>query len=131
MYEQRGMDTPAHTHKKKKEDIICRWGKLAVRVWAGVPAGSAGEVFDLPINHEPREIHSGDVIELEAGSRVTLIPGIYHEFYPLSEECIIGEVSTANDDLNDNFFVNPEIGRYPGIEEDEAPTVRLVSESQA
>jgi len=68
---------------------------------------------------------------LESGSRVTLIPGVYHEFYPLSKECIIGEVSTANDDLNDNFFVNPEIGRYPGIEEDEPPAVRLVSEREA
>jgi len=41
---------------------------------------------------------------------------------------VVGEVSTANDDQNDNFFVNPDIGRYPGIEEDEAPLVRLVSE---
>jgi D-lyxose ketol-isomerase len=131
MYEQRGMDTPAHTHRKKKEDIICRWGRLAVRVWAGPPAGSGGAGFDLPVNHEARRVRSGEVVELEAGSRVTLVPGIYHEFTPLSEECIIGEVSTANDDLNDNFFVNPEIGRYPGIEEDEAPAVRLVSDSRA
>jgi D-lyxose ketol-isomerase len=69
------------------------------------------------------------VLELEAGSRVTLVPGVYHEFYPLSEECIIGEVSTANDDRHDNFFVNPAIGRYPGIEEDEPAVARLVSEA--
>jgi D-lyxose ketol-isomerase len=65
---------------------------------------------------------------LEAGSRVTLVPGIYHEFYPTSEECIIGEVSTANDDLHDNFFVNPEIGRYPKLEEDEPALIKLVSD---
>jgi D-lyxose ketol-isomerase len=59
---------------------------------------------------------------------VTLVPGVYHEFYPVSEECIIGEVSTANDDLHDNFFVNPRVGRYPGIEEDEPPIWRLISE---
>jgi len=131
MYALRGMETPAHTHKKKKEDIICRWGKLAVRVWAGPPAAADGGIFDIPVNHESRQVRSGDVVELESGSRVTLIPGVYHEFYPLSEECIIGEVSTANDDLNDNFFVNPEIGRYPAIEEDEPPAVRLVSEREA
>ena len=71
---------------------------------------------------------SGQVIELEAGSRVTLIPGVYHEFYPLTAECIIGEVSTANDDLHDNYFVNREIGRYPGIEEDEPAAVGLLSD---
>ena len=41
---------------------------------------------------------------------MTLVPGVYHEFYPLSDECIIGEVSTANDDLHDNFFVIPTLG---------------------
>ena len=33
----KGMTTPAHAHAKKKEDIICRWGKLAVQVWANKP----------------------------------------------------------------------------------------------
>jgi D-lyxose ketol-isomerase len=128
MYARKGMTTPAHCHKKKKEDIICRWGKLAVQVWAGVPAKSKGRSFKLPINHEPVSVKSGDIVELKAGSRVTLVPGIYHEFYPVSGECIIGEVSTANDDLNDNFFINQDIGRYPGVEEDEPAIVRLLSD---
>jgi D-lyxose ketol-isomerase len=37
-------------------------------------------------------------------------------------------VSTANDDLHDNFFADERIGRFPGIEEDEPPLVRLVSD---
>lgn len=36
---------------------------------------------------------------------------------------------TANDVLHDNFFVNPDLGRHPGIEEDESPLARLVSET--
>jgi D-lyxose ketol-isomerase len=68
------------------------------------------------------------VVELVAGSRVTLVQGVYHEFYPLSDECVIGEVSTANDDLHDNVFVNFDIGRYPGIEEDEPACVNLLSD---
>jgi D-lyxose ketol-isomerase len=32
MYAQKGMTTPAHAHGKKKEDIICRWVRLAVQV---------------------------------------------------------------------------------------------------
>ena len=59
---------------------------------------------------------------------MTLVPGVYHEFYPATEECIIGEVSTANDDTHDNYFVNTEIGRFPGVEEDEAPLLKLVSD---
>ena len=128
MYAQKGMTTPAHAHAKKKEDIICRWGKLAVQVWASKPALGENKAFGIPINHEEQSVSSGSVLELDAGWRVTLVPGVYHEFYPLSDECIIGEVSTANDDLHDNFFVDPRVGRYPGIEEDEPPTLRLISE---
>jgi len=47
----------------------------------------------------------------------------------LTDECIIGEVSTANDDLHDNYFVNPDVGRYPGIEDDEKPLLHLISEA--
>lgn len=129
MYAQKGMTTPSHTHKRKKEDIICRWGRLAVQVWADQPEKNAETPLAIPVNQEVRECPSGTIIELEAGSRVTLVPGVYHEFYPISGECIIGEVSTANDDLHDNFFVNPDIGRYPGIEEDEPAIVWLLSES--
>jgi len=129
MYAQKMMATPAHTHRKKKEDIICRWGTLAVRVWSAHPDTAGSSPVNVPLNHEPHEVVSGSIVELPAGSRVTLVPGIYHEFYPLSEECIIGEVSTANDDQNDNFFVNPEIGRFPGIVEDEPETIRLISEN--
>jgi D-lyxose ketol-isomerase len=128
MYAQKGMTTPAHAHGKKKEDIICRWGRLAVKVWEGEPAKSAGRSFSIPVNHEERTVSSGAILELGSGSRVTLVPGVYHEFRPLSEECVIGEVSTANDDLHDNFFVDSRIGRYPGIDEDEVPILRLISE---
>lgn len=128
MYAQKGMTTPAHTHQKKKEDIICRWGRLAIQVWSDHPEQCDHSPFCIPINHSSVEVASGSVIELVSGSRVTLVPGVFHAFYPMSDECIIGEVSTANDDLNDNYFVNPDIGRYPGIEEDEPPVIHLVSE---
>jgi len=131
MYARRGMTTPGHCHKRKKEDIISRWGTLAVQVWAGIPKESAGLRFSIPINRQPREVASGDVVKLTSGERVTLIPGVYHAFHPETDECIIGEVSTANDDLHDNFFVNPEVGRYPGVEEDETPLVRLISDKEA
>ena len=66
MYAQKGMTTPAHAHKKKKEDIICRWGKLAVQVWAGEPAKNADKTLSIPVNHEEQEVCSGAIIEVEA-----------------------------------------------------------------
>ena len=123
MVARRDQITPAHYHKRKKEDIICRHGGLAVRVWDKVR-----ERFDVPVNGKGREMGGGDIIELTAGERVTLVPEVVHEFWATSERCLIGEVSTANDDANDNFFVSDEVGRFTEIEEDEPAQVTLVSE---
>ncbi len=129
MYARPGQRTPAHTHAKKKEDIICRHGALALQLWKHHPdKADAEERFDLQVNGAARSHAGGDVLVLKAGERITLTPGIYHAFWPQSEACIIGEVSTANDDANDNFFVDSAIGRFPGIEEDEPARIRLISE---
>lgn len=128
MYARQGMTTPAHCHRRKKEDIISRWGTLRVQVWPGLPESTTGRTFDVLVNNRRRSVIGGDVVTLAAGERVTLEPGMYHEFAPASPECVIGEVSTANDDAHDNFFINPDIGRYPRVEEDEAAGVRLLSD---
>ena len=128
MYAKHGMSTPAHCHRKKKEDIVCRCGALTVRVWAGQPGAAPPGPVRLKLNGEMTEVQSGCDIVLQAGERVTLEPWIYHEFEPASEECIIGEVSTANDDLHDNYFVREDIGRFPEIYEDEPPSTPLVSD---
>ena len=128
MYAKKGMVTPSHTHNLKKEDIICRTGELAIQLWNGHPENTKPAPFSIHVNGEPKEFNSGDIVKLQSGERVTLVPGIYHKFYPESEECIIGEVSTANDDENDNFFVNEAVGRFSQIEEDEQALVKLVSD---
>lgn len=128
MYARRNQTTPAHTHAKKKEDIICRAGELTLELWLAKPGTSGPATVTVPVNGAPVTLAAGARLVLSAGSRVTLVPGVWHAFYPTSDECIIGEVSTANDDLHDNFFVNPDVGRFPGIEEDEPAIIRLVSE---
>jgi len=128
MYVQRGMVTPAHTHRKKKEDIISRWGDLCVQVWQGHPEKAGTKELEVLINGTARTVKSGEIVMLPAGQRITLVPGIYHEFYASSAEAIIGEVSTANDDAHDNFFVNPDVGRYSVIEEDAPVIQRLLNE---
>jgi len=128
MFGKKGQITPAHTHKFKKEDIIVRQGVLKVQVWLGRPDRSNQESFDVQVNGSMKHVESGTILTLSAGERVTLTPGIFHKFYPDSDECIIGEVSTKNDDLNDNVFADPEIGRYSKIIEDEPPIVKLLSD---
>jgi hypothetical protein len=130
MYSRCRQVTPMHTHRKKKEDIICRNGRLVIELWKSHPGQTRqGDSFPLLRNGEKVLIRSGEPIVLEPGERVTIEPGIYHAFWPESEEAIIGEVSTANDDQNDNFFVDSNIGRFPEVDEDEPPVLRLLWEA--
>jgi D-lyxose ketol-isomerase len=129
MYARQGQTTPLHTHKQKKEDIICRHGRFALELWNGAPETSvASAAFEVQINNTLRTVHNGTRVELSAGERITLTPGIYHAFWPTVKNCIIGEVSTANDDANDNYFINPDIGRFPTIDEDEPAAIHLLSD---
>jgi D-lyxose ketol-isomerase len=138
MYSKRHQMLPMHTHGRKKEDIICRSGRLSLELWKGHPERahdgdvfSKGEAFSLGRNGETAEARSGEPFVIEAGERVTIVPGVYHAFWAESDEAIIGEVSTANDDAHDNFFVDARIGRFPEIEEDAQPITRLLWETVA
>lgn len=128
MYLRRGMEVPAHCHRKKKEDIICRWGRLRVDVWPAEPGKPGRKAFLVQVDGEARSVKPGAAVDLAPGSRITLVPGVYHAFRCTSPECIVGEVSTANDDANDNVFARGDIGRFPEIIEDARPLVRLVGE---
>jgi hypothetical protein len=45
----------------------------------------------------------------------------------VGERVLVGEVSKVNDDHTDNRFYEP-VGRFPAIEEDEAPLHLLVND---
>ena len=123
--------TIMHCHKKKQEDIICRVGTFAIRLAARDErwiVNRNGPEVRVLLNREEKMVPSNEVLYLKAGERITLYPGVYHEFWPVSEYAIIGEVSTANDDQHDNFFENPDVGRYEAIDEDVPPVERLLSE---
>ena len=123
MYARKGQVTPQHYHASKKEDIICRWGRLAIQVHA-----EGATSVRLQVNGIEREMPLDQPLVLEAGERVTLTQEVAHSFWAESDYAVVGEVSTANDDLHDNFFANPDIGRFSEIEEDEPPLVKLVSD---
>ena len=120
MYASKGMATPAHTHGDKKEDIICRSGKISFTLWNDNPEQkpAEGEVSVL-LSGKPKTFACGKPFELEAGERITLTPGIWHEFAPTEEGTLIGEVSTWCDEEKDNFFANPAVDIFHGIEPDE------------
>ncbi|TWT42905.1 D-lyxose/D-mannose family sugar isomerase [Botrimarina hoheduenensis] len=121
--------TPAHTHRLKKEDIICRHGVLEVRLWPASPekCSASDPPSRVRVDGQETSIDAGSVLVLQAGSRVTLEPGVFHSFWAAAEDTIIGEVSTANDDLTDNLFAEP-VSRFTQVEEDEPALVRLVSD---
>lgn len=122
MYVRRDQVTPKHYHKSKKEDIICRWGELAI----GFPKDPA--VVKLQVNGQWRDVPTDAPLILKSGERVTLTQDVPHEFWAQSDYAVIGEVSTANDDVHDNYFENEDVGRFSEIVEDEPAAVKLVSD---
>jgi D-lyxose ketol-isomerase len=123
MYCRRNQLTPHHCHRAKKEDIICRWGRLAMEL-PGVQ-----DTVQVQVNGGLREVSTREPLVLPAGERITLTRDIMHAFWADSEYCIVGEVSTANDDRNDNFFRDRRVGRFSRIEEDEPALVKLVGDA--
>jgi D-lyxose ketol-isomerase len=122
--------SPCHTHVIKAEDIINRGGAtLVVELHGSDGDGNyapdrGGVVFcdGIPVTYAP-----GQKLRLAPGESVTLMPGDWHAFWGDGGDVLIGEVSTVNDDVTDNIFVDP-IGRFAEVEEDEAPLHLLVSD---
>ena len=122
MYVKKNQVTPTHYHASKKEDIICRWGKLVIEL-----SGDT-DTLRLQVNGVETDIPANKPFILSSGERITMTSGVRHAFWAESEYAIVGEVSTANDDLHDNFFDNPDVGRFSQIDEDEPAIARLVSD---
>ena len=122
--------SPMHRHDLKAEDIINRGGgTLVLELFAGNEDGSINREADVtvPVDGELRTLAAGGHLKLDPGESVTLMPGVWHAFWAEGKDCLIGEVSTVNDDLTDNVFEQP-IGRFADVEEDEPPVHLLVSD---
>jgi len=121
---------PMHFHESKTEDIIVRGDvPLAVRLYHANPNGELDQQTPVEVYCDgvARTVAAGDVVVLQSGESITLTPRIYHAFWGEGGACLVGEVSTVNDDHTDNYFVDP-MGRFPNIEEDEAPYRFLVGD---
>jgi D-lyxose ketol-isomerase len=124
-------ETPMHFHWYKMEDIINRGGgNLLVQVYNATDDEQlAGTPVVAFVDGRKYEVPAGTIIRLTPGESITLPPRQYHRFYgePGFGKVLIGEVSQCNDDENDNRFLQ-EVGRFPKIEEDEAPLHYLCNE---
>ena len=125
--------SPRHRHNLKAEDIINRGGgDLIVELFAPNEDLSLDHhsKVTVPVDGEQRTLDAGGHLRLKVGESVTLMPGIWHAFWAEGGDCLVGEVSTVNDDLTDNVFDQP-IGRFAEIEEDQDPVHLLVSDYQS
>lgn len=122
--------SPMHTHAIKAEDIINRGGAtLVVELFGSDDKGNFASDKGGMVRCDgiARAYGPGEKLRLAPGESVTLMPGDWHAFWGEGGDVLIGEVSTVNDDLTDNIFVQP-IGRFADIIEDVPPTHLLVSD---
>jgi len=122
--------TPMHFHWKKTEDIINRGGgNLIIQLYNSTSDEMIDHKKPVEISTDGirRTIPAGGSVCLSPGESITLLPYCYHKFWAEGNRVLAGEVSTANDDNQDNHFAD-QIGRFPDINEDEAPLYYLVSD---
>lgn len=118
-----GQVTPMHFHWRKTEDIINRGGgELVVELVKAdcTTEKPTTESFVMYRDSLRVECEAHDKIRLQPGQSITLTPYIYHAFWAEHGSCIVGEVSSVNDDGSDNRFLE-NVGRFPEIEDDEPP----------
>lgn len=123
--------SPMHFHHNKMEDIINRGGgNLIVEVYNATEDDMLADTdVTVYIDGHTETVPAGTKIRLTPGESITLPQRQYHAFWAEKGygKVLIGEVSMVNDDNVDNRFYEPQ-GRFPTIEEDEAPVYLLCNE---
>ncbi|MDR0424837.1 MAG: D-lyxose/D-mannose family sugar isomerase [Clostridiales Family XIII bacterium] len=128
---EEGQVAPMHFHWNKMEDIINRGGGTLVMKLYNADAGDGLDSTDVDVvcDGVRMTVPAGTELELKPGESVALTPRMYHAFWA-KKGCgpvLIGEVSQCNDDNTDNRFYE-SVGRFPRIDEDEAPYRLLCNE---
>jgi D-lyxose ketol-isomerase len=121
--------TALHYHLMKMEDIICHAGAdLLVQVYNAAPDDSLADA-PVPVMTDGcwREVPAGTILRLRPGESITLPQRQYHSFWADGGQALVVEVSTVNDDVTDNHFLE-STARFPGLEEDEPARYLLCTE---
>lgn len=131
MVVQENQVTPMHFHWNKMEDIINRGGgNLMIKLYNSTEDEQLADT-DVVVSMDGVQytFPAGHVVCLHPGESITLTRGLYHRFW--GEEgkgaVLVAEVSMCNDDSADNRFYD-QVGRFPQIQEDEAPLYLLCNE---
>lgn len=128
---QQDQSLPMHFHKSKMEDIINRGGGiLMVQLYNSTEENKFADTsIMISIDGVIKEVKPGGIVEITPGESITIPSRLYHKFWAKEKfgNILIGEVSSINDDKTDNFFYD-NIGRFPEIEEDEAPLYLMISD---
>lgn len=116
-----GQRVPHHYHRVKTEDLINRGGGiLGVDL---VRVNEQGMELDDDITLERNGVEitvpAHTVLQLEPGESIVLLPGLAHAFIGVSE-VLCGEISLANDDATDNYFLQPLPTSSPIVEDSPA-----------
>ena len=123
--------TLLHCHRKKTEDIINRGGgNLVFELYNSTEEGKLSDTsIILQQNGVLKEISAGSHLRVTPGESITLTPGLFHQFWGEKNngDVLVGEVSSVNDDHNDNIFYYEQL-RFPIIDEDEKPVRLLISD---
>jgi D-lyxose ketol-isomerase len=127
-----GQGLPTHFHFTKTEDIINRGGGiLALKLYNALPDYSLDTAGDVIVYRDGvrNVVRPGEVVRVAPGSSISLTPYMYHNFWALEGygDLIAGEVSSVNDDNQDNHFYE-NLPRFGSIEEDEPMLYPLVAE---
>lgn len=135
LYLKEGQTAANHFHWYKTEDIINRGGgNVLIRVYNSCADASMDYDSDVVIHTDGLRhvVPAGTVVKLKPGESLWITQGMYHDFAvePGTGPVLLGEVSQCNDDNTDNYFY-PSVGRFPRIEEDEAPYRLLCNEYPA
>ena len=132
MFVRENQVTPFHYHVCKTEDIINRGGRgtgrLAVQLYNSTPEGGLAETpVAVTCDGVRRTVEAGGTVILDHGESITMTPRLFHTFYAVGGDALIGEVSSLNDDATDNYFLQP-LPRFPEIDEDEPPLRLMCNE---
>lgn len=126
-----GQVTPMHFHWNKMEDIINRGGgNLVIELYSSTKDEKlSDQPLKVKIDGITRTVMPGGKVVLTPGESICLEPYIYHRFYGEQGKglVLVGEVSSVNDDTCDNRFLEPQ-GRFPAIDENEAPVHLLATD---
>jgi D-lyxose ketol-isomerase len=128
LFAEDGQRTPHHYHVVKTEDILNRGGaRFVVELFKVDRTGRRLDEHVRVLKDATMvEVAAGGRIVLESGESLILEPYVAHAFWAEGGAVLAGEVSLANDDATDNYFLPPPDAPAP-IGEDAPmrhPTVR-------